>query len=37
VFGQAYWLALQPLHALMFRGLLRNIARRAEAVGASTP
>jgi uncharacterized protein YbjT (DUF2867 family) len=35
--GQVYWFALQPLHALMFRGLLRNIARRAEAVGASAP
>ncbi len=35
--GQVYWFALQPLHALMFRGLLRNIARRAEAVGTSAP
>ena len=33
--GQAYWLALQPLHALMFAGLLRNIARRAQADGAA--
>jgi hypothetical protein len=32
--GQAYWLALQPLHALMFAGLLRNIARRAQADGS---
>ena len=29
--GQAYWLALLPFHALIFRGLIRNIARRAEA------
>jgi hypothetical protein len=34
VFGQAYWLALRPIHALMFRGLLRNLARRAEAAGS---
>jgi uncharacterized protein YbjT (DUF2867 family) len=33
--GRAYWLALHPMHALMFRGMLRNIARRAEAAGAS--
>jgi apolipoprotein D and lipocalin family protein len=34
--GQAYWRGLQPFHSLVFRGMLRNIARRAEAVGAST-
>jgi uncharacterized protein YbjT (DUF2867 family) len=27
--GRAYWYALYPIHALMFRGMLRRIARRA--------
>jgi ligand-binding SRPBCC domain-containing protein len=27
--GRAYWYAVLPVHALMFRGLLRHIARRA--------
>ncbi len=27
--GRLYWLATIPLHALLFRGLLRNIGRRA--------
>jgi uncharacterized protein YbjT (DUF2867 family) len=31
VFGRMYWFAVLPLHALIFRGLLRNLARRAEA------
>jgi uncharacterized protein YbjT (DUF2867 family) len=30
VLGRAYWLAVLPLHALIFRGLLRNLARQAE-------
>jgi uncharacterized protein YbjT (DUF2867 family) len=33
--GHAYWLALLPLHGLMFRGLLRDIARRAEAAAST--
>jgi lipocalin/uncharacterized protein YbjT (DUF2867 family) len=28
--GRAYWLAVQPVHTLMFRGLLRALASRAE-------
>ena len=28
--GHAYWYALLPFHALIFRGLLRGIAQRAE-------
>ncbi|MBN1476815.1 SDR family oxidoreductase [Candidatus Sumerlaeota bacterium] len=28
--GLAYWFALWPLHALIFRGMLRNIVRAAE-------
>jgi uncharacterized protein YbjT (DUF2867 family) len=27
--GRAYWYALYPIHALMFRGMLRRIAQRA--------
>jgi uncharacterized protein YbjT (DUF2867 family) len=30
VLGRAYWYAILPLHAIIFRGLLREIARRAE-------
>jgi hypothetical protein len=30
VMGYAYWYAVYPVHALMFRGLLRRIAQRAE-------
>jgi uncharacterized protein YbjT (DUF2867 family) len=30
VMGHAYWYAVYPVHALMFRGLLRRIAQRAE-------
>lgn len=32
VLGLAYWYALYPLHALVFRGMLRGIARAARAV-----
>lgn len=28
--GRAYWSLIYPLHALIFRGMLREIARRAE-------
>jgi ligand-binding SRPBCC domain-containing protein len=30
VLGRAYWYAVMPFHALLFSGLLRRIARRAE-------
>jgi uncharacterized protein YbjT (DUF2867 family)/ligand-binding SRPBCC domain-containing protein len=30
LFGRLYWNAIIPIHALMFGGLLRQIARRAE-------
>jgi uncharacterized protein YbjT (DUF2867 family) len=33
--GLAYWYALYPLHALVFRGLLRGIAARTGSSGAS--
>lgn len=29
--GQIYWFVLRPVHAVIFRGLLRHLARRAEA------
>ena len=32
--GRAYWHALYPVHVLLFRGLLRSIARRARPVSA---
>jgi hypothetical protein len=31
--GRAYWLALLPFHAVIFRGMLRRIVRLAEAGG----
>jgi uncharacterized protein YbjT (DUF2867 family) len=31
--GRAYWLASMPVHALMFRGLLQNIASRVRTHG----
>jgi uncharacterized protein YbjT (DUF2867 family) len=34
--GQAYWYGVWPLHQLVFDGMLRNLARAAEA-GASDP
>jgi uncharacterized protein YbjT (DUF2867 family) len=30
--GRLYWYALYPLHALIFRGMLREIGRRAEKI-----
>ena len=30
VLGRAYWYLVYPLHALIFRGMLRALARRAE-------
>jgi hypothetical protein len=30
IFGLAYWYGLYPIHKLMFRGMLREIAKRAE-------
>jgi uncharacterized protein YbjT (DUF2867 family) len=35
--GRLYWSAVLPIHALMFRGLLRHIARRAERGDHPTP
>ena len=32
VWGLLYWYALVPVHLLIFRGMTRAIARRAEAV-----
>lgn len=32
--GQAYWLALLPFHAVIFRGMLRRIVRLAEKGGS---
>ena len=34
--GLVYWYGLYPLHAWVFRGLIREIARRAEGLGDST-
>lgn len=34
--GRAYWFALVPVHSLLFRGLLRRIARRALMAPAPT-
>ena len=33
--GLLYWYGIYPLHALVFRGMLRGIAQRAEAEGLS--
>ena len=30
ILGRAYWYAVLPIHGLMFRGMLRRIAERAE-------
>jgi hypothetical protein len=32
--GRLYWFALLPIHAFMFRGMLRNLAREAETLSA---
>lgn len=32
--GRAYWYALVPIHAVLFRGMLNAIARRAEAASS---
>ena len=34
--GLLYWYGIYPVHALVFRGMLRGIARRAEAAEASS-
>ena len=34
--GLVYWYGLYPMHAWVFRGQLKAIARRAESVGSST-
>jgi len=33
VWGLLYWYASAPLHALVFRGMAEEIARRAEKLG----
>jgi hypothetical protein len=35
VFGVLYWYALWPVHELVFRGMLRNLARNAESLAAA--
>lgn len=35
--GLAYWYGIYPLHAIVFAGMLRNIARAAEGTIASRP
>ena len=35
--GSAYWYAIYPFHALIFRGLLRRIAQRAESDVPQSP
>jgi hypothetical protein len=30
--GHAYWKAIVPFHGIVFTGMARNIARRAEAL-----
>lgn len=35
LFGLAYWYALYPIHGLIFGGMIREIARRAERPGPS--
>lgn len=37
VLGVAYWYALWPLHDLIFRGMLRSMARHAESLAARGP
>jgi len=37
LFGLAYWYALYPLHYFIFRGMLRNVARAAEATSSLHP
>jgi hypothetical protein len=32
LFGQLYWYLLYPIHRLIFSGIIRQLARRAEAV-----
>ena len=34
--GRLYWLATIPIHAMLFRGLLRNIGRRAQRISTSS-
>ena len=34
--GRAYWLALLPFHAVIFRGMLRRISRLAERGGTDS-
>ena len=34
--GRLYWLATIPIHAMLFRGLLRNIGRRGQRMSTPT-
>lgn len=34
--GHAYWWAVSPFHSIVFGGMARNIARKAEAAGTSS-
>jgi hypothetical protein len=36
VWGLMYWLSMEPAHLVMFRGLTREIARRAEDAARAT-
>jgi hypothetical protein len=35
--GLAYWFSLEPAHKIIFTGLTREIARRAEALAQDAP
>jgi hypothetical protein len=35
VVGLAYWFSLEPAHLVIFKGLTREISRRAEALEAA--
>jgi hypothetical protein len=37
VWGLLYWLAMEPGHQVIFKGLTRAICRRAEALGPHLP
>jgi uncharacterized protein YbjT (DUF2867 family) len=34
--GRAYWYSVLPFHGIVFRGMVENIARKAERIGAQT-
>lgn len=37
LFGQLYWWVLYPVHRVLFRGVIRSIARKAEQIDAARP